>query len=71
MPKKGGKGKKKGKKTKEVTFGPNFAEYGINAVKCSLSKFMKVEKNDILVNVRDYTVSLRADEVEENEDESQ
>ena len=59
MPK---KSKKKGKKQKEVTFGPTFQEQGINAVQCSLSKFMKVEKYDVVINLPDYSVTLRKDE---------
>ena len=61
MPPKRGK-RKKGKSKKEVTFGPTLAERNINAVKCSLSHFMKVEKHDIVVNVPGYSVGLRQEE---------
>ena len=46
MPPKRGK-RKKGKSKKEVTFGPTLAERNINAVKCSLSHFMKVENFNV------------------------
>ena len=71
MPPKRGK-RKKGKSKKEVTFGPTLAERNINAVKCSLSHFMKVEKHDVVINVPGYSVGLRQeDESEDNYDSLQ
>ena len=69
MPPKRGK-RKKGKSKKEVTFGPTLAERNINAVKCSLSHFMKVEKHDVVINVPGFSVGLRQEDANDDNYES-